>query len=146
MNAKLLSIALRKGVSPTEFGVLLAVHQRGSMPTDDLARYAPWLEEADGEPNFRHDQIEKAIESCFSKGWLRVLTQEDCEQDRARWQEDLNQNCGEEEYTEGDVDFSQAGARLFYDILVEMDTTENKKPFQESICYAWNVPGLVATY
>src|SRR5260221_56028 len=106
MKTEQLSIAARKGVSPAEFAVLIGVHHRGHMPMSQVARYAGWLDQPDGEPSPQRSQIEAAIDSCFRKGWLRVLTREDCEQDRVRWRDDPNQNCGEREYIEGNVDFS----------------------------------------
>ena len=144
MNETQNAIVEAHGVSPIEFDILDAVRLHGQLARTHVARYAVFLGSANPEESFSQAEYELTVETCLQKGWIKVLTSEDCAQDRLRWQNEQDQFCGEIEYRPDDVDFTEAGARLFFSMFAEIDAAQGKRPYHSlGIGFAWSMPGCV---
>lgn len=144
MNETQYAIVEAHGVSPIEFGVLYTIDERPQLTRTLIPKFAVFMGPTPYGKHFSQAKYKVAVETCIQKGWLRVITVQDREQDRLRWQNDMNQYCGEIEYQPGDIEFTEVGARLFYRILEELDVAEGKRPYESlSIGYSWSMPGCV---
>ncbi len=146
MNETQRALVAAHGIARIEFDILDTVHLHCDLARTHVAEYAVFFDSPNLEPSFTLAEYEAATETCIKKGWLKVLTAEDCEQDRLRWQNDPNPYGDEIEYKADNVDFTEEGARLFYSVLVAMDTAEGKRPYHDRIRYAWNVSGQVGVF
>lgn len=133
------------GISEDEYLILSAIDLHGQLTPEKLPEYAVFLSSC-AESASCIGLYQVATDSCFAKGWLKVLNAEDCEKDHLRWRSDFNQSCGETEYRIGDVNFTQKGGHFYYPLYAEWYTSQNWLSYQGSIDYAWNMPGQVRVF
>lgn len=94
-------------------------------------------------------EYEAAVAACLEKGWLRILMQADCDQDKERWQNKPAHGiwnaevATETEYVPGNVDFTEAGARLYHHVDAASDALRGEKPHEGITCYTWHLPNMV---
>jgi hypothetical protein len=144
MNETFTPILARYGIGRWEFYVLNAIDIRGSeIAIDKLASFVHGLSLED---EYSVEDLRETVETCLSKQWIKVLTQQDCVEDRLRWQGADDQCCGESEYQAGNVDFTPEGAFLYDAICREMDALKGKQPYQSTIHYSWKTPGRLRIY
>src|SRR5260221_14563326 len=98
MNDPLPDLLSQYRIEPTELNLLNSVENMdGLYHPARLISYARFLDTA-GDEDFSVEEYEAALDRCFQKGWLKVLTVKDCERDKARWVHEPNQFCSEAEY------------------------------------------------
>lgn len=146
MNDQDDAIVRRSGITRAEFNLLHSVEiVDGLYPSDRLIAHARFLDSAADE-DYSVEEYQTALEQCFQKGRLKMLTAEDCERDRARWVQEPDQFISEAEYEAGHVEFTGAGADLYYRILEEMAHARGEEPFHDTLGYAWRFPGQVRIF
>ena len=61
----------------------------GTISRTDLIRYLSgnWHSHV-----FSQIELEHAVEHCLTANWIKVLTKQDCEEDRVRWLDNPHQN------------------------------------------------------
>lgn len=144
MNETQYAIVEAHGVSRIEFGVLYTIDERPQLTRTLIPKFAVFMGPLPYGKQFSQAGYKVAVEICFQKAWIKVITAQEREQDRLRWQNDMNHYCGEIAYRPREVDFTEAVARLFYRILEELDVAEGKRPYESlSIGISWSVPGCV---
>lgn len=134
------------GISPVEDCVFWTVETYGGC--NKASRLA---DDAYGntEEAFPLCEYEAAVAACLEKGWLRILTQADCDQDKQRWDAKPAQGIWdaeyvtETEYRPGNVDFTEAGARLYYHLDAARDALRGEKPHEGMTCYTWHSHNMV---
>ncbi len=134
------------GISPVESGVFWTVETYGGANrSESLAEDAY----ANTEEAHLLCEYEAAVAACLEKGWLRILTQADCDQDKQRWQNKPAHGLWdaevvtETEYRVGNVDFTEAGARLYHRLEAASDALRGEKPHEGMTCYTWHLPNMV---
>lgn len=145
MNDTFLSILKECGISEEEYLVLHAVETHGQLTPEKLPDHAIFLSccNADAPALVCY---QAAMDSCFARGWLKILNADDCERDRLRWISEPNQYCGEWKYLVGNVNFTQEGAHLYDELSAEWYQSENLLPHQGTLGYAWRVPGYARLF
>lgn len=113
-------------LSRDEYIVLDSVeHMMGRVIPERIPPYA----QAIMDHTVSLDRYHKAVESCLIKGWLRILSQADCEEDRTRWENDDNQFISGFDYQEGNTDFTPQRGLLFDQISSEWLVRRGMKPY-----------------
>ena len=89
-------------------------------------------------------EMERAAEHCLAAGWIKILSVQDSEEDRLRWQDDPHQNWSEGFYPPGGVDFTPAGWTVFAKMLEEYRNTHPQAPHKSGTRCLWRMPGRVS--
>lgn len=111
----------RHGVSLAEHYVLCSVDHRIGFPPERLAAHTEALVEGDPRGTFSRREYLDAIGACIAKGWLRVLTPEDCRTEAERRRRSQLPELSEEgAFQPGDADFTEPGYLLFRRTLLEI--------------------------
>jgi len=77
--------------------------------------------EGDPRGNFSESEYHSALLACVSKGWLRILTDEDCRHEEARVRRHGSEPlCGCDVYRPGLVELTHAGHALLFAIHAEL--------------------------
>lgn len=63
---------------------------------------------------------------CLCKPWIKILTTDNCERDKKRWEAEENQSISEMKYTEGNVEFTPEGALLYGRIETRIDVAKGR--------------------
>lgn len=93
---------------------------------------------------FTRAELEQAAEDCLARGWVKILSAQDCEADRVRWQSDPNQNWSEANYQVGRVDFTDTGWTIFTKMVNRYQRRSPNETKDESTRYLWQTPGCVS--
>ncbi|MDM8551737.1 hypothetical protein QUF72_16770 [Desulfobacterales bacterium HSG2] len=97
MNHLNLDIIFDSGLNVAEFHILSIFDNEGSSKRDYLACYAnSYFGYVRPDSARTIDEYDKAIEFCLERGFIKVLSEEDCKRDRERWLHDDNQFCEED--------------------------------------------------
>lgn len=89
-------------------------------------------------------EIERAVDHCLALGWIKILSEQDCEKDRLRWIDDPHQNWSEDLRRAGCVDFTSAGWDVYAKMAEERLGLGLNGLYSRSIRYLWRVPGRVS--
>ncbi len=143
-----LDIIFDSGLNVAEFHILSVFANEGSSKRDSLARYANSYFGAvrpDSAPTI--DEYNNAIEFCLERGFIKVLSEEDCERDRERWLHDDNQFCEEERYISGNLDFTKKGVQFYRELgekIYKKKGISHLSCFDGLIGFKWKHKGVVS--
>ena len=141
MKDLLLSVLKNLKISISEYHILTIIYLDGNSKRVGLARYIfNYFSAACPSQVETIDKYENAIDSCLEKKLLKVITIEDCENDKIRWIQDDNHNLDEAPYFPGNIDFTKYGSNFFNDILDKL----GKEKFDGYVCYKWKNSGVVS--
>ena len=94
--------------------------------------------------DFAASEYEQAVTACIAQGWIKVLTQEDCLADAARWEGEPHQDL--ETYREGSIDYTPSG----WEFSVRLHSARYgggvEGLFSGGIDYLWDTPGQLTVY
>lgn len=96
------------------------------------------------EPALPRREIERAVEQCLALGWIKILSEQDCEEDRLRWADDPHQNWSEDTRGAGCVDFTSTGWAAYVEMVEARLGIGLNGLYTGSIQYLWRVPGRVS--
>lgn len=89
-------------------------------------------------------EMEHTAQKCLAQGWIKVLTFQDCEDDRRRWVNDPHQNWSESGYHPGRVDFTEAGWTAFAALAEGQAKRTAAEAPPAMIRCLWRAPGCVS--
>lgn len=134
------------GMTLAEYNVLWSVSLvDGTRERARLLRHVLFMDSASEVSEVSASLAEEALDACLLKGWVKVLTQEDCQNDEVRWVEEENQAISENEYQEGHMDFTPEGAQLWNRIHKEHAEASGER-WASGIRYAWRFAGQVRVF
>jgi len=124
------------------YHVLADIHQEsGNISIQDTITY---LTEHRPAAIFPKPEIERAVEQCLEAGWIKVLSEQDCEDDRLRWIDDPHQNWSENLDRVGCVDFTSEGWNVYAKLVNEHRRIPLEDLYRQSVQYIWRMPGRVS--
>jgi len=94
-------------------------------------------------PIFTKSEVERAVEQCLQAGWIKVLSEQDCEKDRLRWIDDPNQIWSESLYRAGCVDLTLAGWNVFAQ-MQDQKQLPLAELYRQDVHYLWRILGRVS--
>ena len=94
-------------------------------------------------PVFPKSEVERAIEKCLEAGWIKILSDQDCEADRLRWIDDPNQIWSESLYHVGCVDLTVVGWKV-YAKMQDQKQLPLEEFYRQDVHYLWRIPGRVS--
>lgn len=89
-------------------------------------------------------ELERAAVQCLDRGWLKILSERDCQEDSLRWADDPHQNWSEFTWRTGDVDFTPAGWKAYVELAKRLGDISPEEHCQESGHYLWRTPGCIS--
>ena len=89
-------------------------------------------------------ELERAAVQCLDRGWLKILSEQDCQEDSLRWADDPHQNWSELTHRPGDVDFTPAGWKAYVRLAKRLGETSPQEHCLESGQYLWRTPGCIS--
>lgn len=113
----------KHGLGRAHFHLLDNVGRLGIrvVPTE-LSRICVELDLGSSEATPSREAYSEAFDECVRNDWLRVLTREDCESDRARLSAQTELVSFDDDYVEGTVEISGLGQDLLWRVLVDANT------------------------
>jgi len=137
-------IAAKYGMTPREQGILTAIHYREANDLwDKLPEVAAWYDDLENSGEGVLKEYREAAKSCLHKGWIKVLTEADVEDDRLRWAVLPEQIDKFMPYEAGNVEFTASGAGIYGEIFDAWDRSQGRKPYLSFVLYVWDSPGQV---
>ncbi len=115
--------------------------EEGNRTLDEIVSYSSYW-----KPGvvFSRADMEQAAAYCLAAGWIKILSVQDSEEDRLRWQDDPHQNWSEDFYPPGGVDFTPAGWAVFAKMQQEYRNAHPKAADESGTRYLWRTPGCVS--
>lgn len=148
MNYDNLDIIFDSGLNVAEFHILTIFASEGSSKRDSLARYAnSYFGDVRPDPAPTIDEYNKAIEFCLERGFIKVLSEDDCKRDRERWLHDDNQFCEEDIYVPGNLDFTIKGVQFYRELKEKMYKKKGISSlnwFDGLVGFKWKHKGVVS--
>jgi hypothetical protein len=142
-------LILRNGLNIAGYHILSVLWRDGNFKRQSLAKYTyKYYETAKPNSACAIDEYEGAIESCLEKGIIKIITDADCSRDTERWVHDDNQYCDEEVYFEGNVNFTEKGAKLYGEIqdqLIKINRI-NCSRFDGIIGFKWKHKNVLSIF
>lgn len=89
-------------------------------------------------------ELHRAAVQCLDWGWLKILSEWDCQEDRLRWGDDPHQNWSELTHRPGDVDFTQVGWKAYVELAKRLGKSSPEERRRESGHCLWRTPGCVS--
>ena len=96
------------------------------------------------DPVFSKAEAEYAVEQCLANEWIKVLSEQDAEEDRLRWKNDPNQNYSDGPYRPGCVELTSAGWNAYVRLAIEQRKVTVMDLYRASGHCIWRVPGRVS--
>ena len=89
-------------------------------------------------------ELQRAAVHCLDWGWLKILSEQDCQEDSLRWADDPHQNWSEFTSRPGEVDFTPLGWQAYVGLAEKLGETSPEERRRESGQYLWRTPGGVS--
>jgi len=112
------------GISLCEHYVLCSVNYRICADQDELARHSHWATEGDQRGDFPLSDHIAAVKSCIAKGWLTILTEQDCQGEVERMRSSNIPEIYDLGLREGVVDFTYEGYLRYREILKSIERVQ----------------------
>lgn len=103
-----------------------------------------YLLEVYWETTFAKPELERAAVQCLDWGWLKILSERDCQEDSLRWVDDPHQNWSEFASRPGEVDFTLAGWQAYVNLAKRLGEPSPEEHCRERGQYLWRTPGYVS--
>lgn len=132
-------------ISLIEYYVFVSISD-ALLEKNELAKYTYNRIRGDSRGNFSVQEYAKAIELLLQKGLIKTLTKKDCFRDEERWNHDENQCCSEVRYSEGLIDFSQKGGKLWSELESEVYKISGRIRFSHTALYKWKYIGILSIF
>lgn len=141
-------IIFNSGINIAEYHILSLFNMEGSKQRESLSKYAnTYFGAVYNSSSQSYNEYEKAIDSCLAKGYIKVLSREDCMRDEERWKNDDNQFCEEDKYLPGNLDFTTKGSQFYRKLDENLCQKKGITPcniFDGFIGFKWKHKGIVS--
>ena len=96
------------------------------------------------EPMPVKSEMEHAVVQCLDRGWLKILSEHDCQRDRLRWENAPHQYYSESPYLAGCVDFSPEGWEAYVKLAEKLGKPSPEERCRKRMLYLWRTPGCIS--
>lgn len=96
------------------------------------------------EASATRTELQRTAVQCLDWGWIKILSERDCQEDSLRWTDDPHQNWSEFTSRPGEVDFTPAGWQAYVGLAKKLGNSSPEERCRERGQYLWRTAGCVS--